>query len=246
MIALAAAAVLFVAQTSHGQPKPPFTHVNSVRAADPKRAGAVLYALHCIQCHGPTLDGTVNGPSLRNAGAADVDFNLSTGRMPLEVPGTEPMRGPPSMPRADIDALIAYITAHGAGPPIPAVGHANDIPRGRVLYEQNCQPCHGSTGDGAVAGYGWLAPSLKASTRLQTAEAVRVGPGIMPRFGERDIPQNDLDDLSAYVEALHHPDDRGGYSLASAGPVGEGFAGWLIGLGVTTLVMLLVGERLKR
>jgi ubiquinol-cytochrome c reductase cytochrome c subunit len=68
----------------------------------------------------------------------------------------------------------------------------------------------------------------------------------MPRFGTGDISDRDLDALVGYVETLHHPDDRGGFSLASAGPVGEGLVGWIAGVGGTIIVMLLVGETLKR
>ena len=83
---------------SRGEPQPPFTHT-SVAApppADRVKVGGELYSVHCISCHGAQLEGTATSPGLRAAGAASVDFQLSTGRMPLEVPGTEPMRGPPS------------------------------------------------------------------------------------------------------------------------------------------------------
>lgn len=211
------------------------------------RAGGDLYAVHCTACHGDKLQGTPYGPPLRGAGAADLDFQMSTGRMPLEVPGTEPMRGPPSFPRDQIDAIVTYVVAHGgSGPAKPEIHFSADLARGRKIFEENCQSCHGATGTGAVAGFGWLAPTLLQSTPLQTAEAVRVGPGIMPKFGEHQIPQADLDALAAYAETLHHPDDRGGYSLASAGPVGEGLVAWVAGLGITIAVMFAVGETLKR
>ena len=247
MIALLAAATLLASTTSAGQPKPPLTHVAAPASTNLPKMGGDLYAVHCIHCHGDKLQGTVDGPPLTKAGAADVDFQLSTGRMPLEVPATEPMRGPASFPRQQIDALIAYVVSHGGnGPPIPNVHpDTQKLTRGRVVYEENCQACHGATGTGAVAGFGWLAPAVLQATPLQTAEAVRTGPGIMPQFGEHAISQDDLDALTAYVDTLHHPDDRGGYSLASAGPVGEGLVGWLIGIGCTVLVMLAVGETLK-
>ena len=234
---------------SNGMPQPPatYTSVSAPPPADQVKVGGELYAVHCISCHGADLRGTPMAPGLTSSGAGDVDFQLSTGRMPLEVPGTEPMRGPPSFPRPQIDALIAYVVSHGGtGPPIPVLHHNADLTRGRVIYEENCQQCHGATGDGAVAGFGWLAPSLKASIPVQVAEAVRTGPGIMPRYAAADISDRDLDALVGYVEAMHRPDDRGGYSLASAGPVGEGLAGWIVGVGGTIIVMLLVGETLAK
>ncbi len=234
---------------SHGEPEPPhtYTSVPAPPAADQTKVGGELYAVRCIGCHGANLQGTPMGPGLHKAGAADVDFQLSTGRMPLAVPGTEPMRGPPSYPRPQIDALIAYITSHGGnGAPIPVLHHNGDLTRGRVVYEENCQACHSATGDGAAAGFGWLAPSLRQSTPVQVAEAVRVGPGIMPQFPASELSDRDVDALVGYVMALHRPDNRGGYSLASAGPVGEGLVGWVIGVGGTIIVMLLVGETLKK
>lgn len=247
MITLVLAAFV-AATTSAGEPKPPLTHVaaKAPQPGDLVKVGGDLYAVHCIACHGAKLQGTPDGPPLRSAGAAAVDFQLSTGRMPLEVPGTEPMRGPPSLPRQQIDALIAYVVAHGSGgPPIPTVHASANLTRGRVIFEGNCEPCHGATGTGAVAGFGWLAPDVLHATPLQTAEAVRFGPGIMPHFDEHQIPPADLDALATYVDTLHHPDDRGGYSLASAGPVGEGLVAWIIGLTTTIIVMLAVGETLK-
>jgi quinol---cytochrome-c reductase cytochrome c subunit len=246
---LFAAALLLASQTSAGQPKPPLTHVAAPAPAHARaaNAGGDLYAVHCLSCHGAQLQGTPQAPGLRDIGAASVDFELATGRMPLEVPGTEPTRGPPSFPREQIDAIVAYVVSHGGnGPGVPVVHASGDLTRGRKIFEENCQACHGATGTGAVAGFGWLAPAVLQSTPLQTAEAVRIGPGIMPRFGEHQIPQADLDALVAYVDALHHPDDRGGYSLASAGPVGEGLVAWIVGIGVTIIVMLAVGETLKR
>ncbi|HTJ25252.1 MAG TPA: c-type cytochrome [Candidatus Limnocylindria bacterium] len=244
MIALLAAVLALAAsQTSKGMPplqKAPPTQRVAV--------GAELYAEHCISCHGANLIGTPSGPPLIRVGAANVDFQLATGRMPLEVPGTEPMRGPPSFSRDQIDAIVAYVTTHGGagGPPTPTVQPSRDLTRGRVVWEDNCQQCHGATGYGAVTGFGWIAPPITPATPQQIAEAVRVGPGIMPKFNEHALPQRDLDALVAYADTFRRPDDSGGYSMVSAGPVGEGLVGWLVGVGGAVIVMLLVGETLKR
>ena len=63
---------------------------------------------------------------LRGAGAAAADFYLSTGRMPLADPTDEPERTRPAYPRADIEALVAFVGSFG-GPGIPRVDPA---PRG--------------------------------------------------------------------------------------------------------------------
>ena len=210
-------------------------------------AGALLYAVHCGSCHGADLRGTANGPSLQHVGAAAVDFMLRTGRMPLEVPDTEPQSAPPQLTPQQIDAIVAYTVANGAGsgPAIPTVTHSDALERGRVLFDNNCQACHGALGTGATTGYGWIAPPLSDATPTEIAEAVRFGPGIMPHFDARLIPADDLDALVAYVMTLRHPPDFGGYSVESAGPVGEGLLAWIIGVGGGVIVMALVGETLR-
>jgi len=212
--------------------------------ADKIKLGGELYATHCISCHGPDLRGSADGPSLIAAGTAAADFMLSTGRMPIEVPYTEEQPGPPSFPADQIQALVLFLGSHGAGsgPAIPVLSPSHDLTRGRVVFEENCQACHGATGNGAVAGFGWIAPPLPIATDEQVAEAVRFGPGIMPRFDAHAIPQRDLDALVAYVHALRTPADPGGWSIEAAGPVGEGLIAFAIGLGTTLLVMRLVGE----
>ncbi|MBV8600508.1 MAG: c-type cytochrome [Candidatus Eremiobacteraeota bacterium] len=220
----------------------------AVVSSDLDRRGADLYAVNCVTCHGADLGGTANGPSLQGVGADALDFYLSTGRMPLEVPGTEPLPAPPLFGREQISALIAYVLAHGgdANAQIPQVRASDDLARGRVLFEENCQACHGARGDGAVTGFGWIAPPLNPDDPTQVAEAVRIGPGIMPRFGPHEIDGGDLDALVAYVVSLRKPPDAGGFSVGSAGPVGEGLFAWIFGVGGGILLMLLVGETLKR
>jgi len=46
-----------------------------------------------------------------------------------------------------------------------------------------------------------------------------------------------------YVKSLDHPDDRGGSGLGHAGPIPEGFVGWLAGLGASLLACYWIGER---
>lgn len=228
-------------------PIPPPTRTNVAVPGPPRtdlaREGADLYAVHCLQCHGADLRGTSAAPALQSAGAAGVDFELATGRMPLEVPGTEPDRGAPAFDAQQIAALVAFAEAHGVvAPAIPDVRANDALARGRKLYESNCQACHGASADGATVGYGWIAPGLREATPLQIAEAVRFGPGVMPRFDTHAMPSADLDALVAYVETLDRAPHPGGISLASAGPVGEGLFAWIVGIGLATAVMRYVGE----
>ena len=58
-------------------PEPPVTSAVQGRAP---------YLQYCATCHGTDLRGGLNAPSLRGVAAADVDFMLSTGRMPAPEP----------------------------------------------------------------------------------------------------------------------------------------------------------------
>jgi ubiquinol-cytochrome c reductase cytochrome c subunit len=220
----------------------------AVAASSLVREGANLYATHCTFCHGAQLEGSTVAPSLKGVGAAAVDFMLRTGRMPLEVPGTEPLPAEPQFTPRQLDALTAYVVASGAGnnPPIPVV-HVNTAleARGRKLFEDSCEPCHGAKGTGAVAGFGWLAPELYPDAPQQIAEAIRFGPGIMPQFGPHLISDRDLNALVSYVVTFRHQNAAGGYSLEQAGPVGEGLVAWIFGVGTCAIVMVFVGETLR-
>lgn len=207
--------------------------------------GSELFAQSCASCHGVGGGGTANGPTLIGVGAANVDFQLSTGRMPMAEPGAQPMRSEPAFSEEEIEALVAYVAALGpGGVPIPEIMPAEgDLQRGRRIYAGNCLACHGAGGQGASVGGGQVAPPLFQATPLQVAEAVRVGPGAMPPFGEEQIPPDDLDSLVRYVRFLDAYRPPGGLEAGRVGPVVEGFLAWLIGLGSLVLLMRWIGSR---
>jgi Cytochrome c, mono- and diheme variants len=57
-------------------------------------AGKALFQASCSSCHGLEAQGTSQAPSLIGAGAAAVDFQMSTGRMPAKEVGAENDRKP--------------------------------------------------------------------------------------------------------------------------------------------------------
>ena len=66
----------------------------------------------------------------------------------------------------------------------------------------------------------------------------------MPHFGPGNITDSEARDITAYVtRCLQHPVQRGGVGLGGIGPVGEGFVGLLIGVGVLMLVCFWIGDR---
>jgi ubiquinol-cytochrome c reductase cytochrome c subunit len=207
--------------------------------------GFELYVAGCATCHGVEGQGSGQGPPLVGVGAATVDFMLSTGRMPLTDPGEQPSRQKPRYSTEEIAAVTAYVTSLGpGGPDIPVVtADRGDLVRGRDLYVANCLACHGAGAQGAAVGGGAAAPPLDDSTPVQIAEAARIGPGVMPPFGEEQLSDDDMDSLVRYVLALRSGQDRGGLGLGHVGPVIEGLMAWLVGMGVLVLVIRLTGTR---
>ena len=241
--AVGAAGVLFAVQRAGAAPE---VSRQASPSPDQIARGHELYLTGCVSCHGVDGVGTDLGPTLVDAGAASADFYLTTGRMPAaQGPPYQPPRKQPAYNRADIDALVAYVASLGTGPAIPTVDVANaDVAAGGVLYRANCASCHQSAGAGGALSYGQSAPHLKDATATQVVEAMRTGPGQMPVFSEQSITDAEANQIAAYVEYLHHPDDRGGAALGGNGPVPEGLVALTVGLGgLIAISVMIVGIR---
>lgn len=220
----------------------------SARQASPASAasqvagGRQLFEAECSSCHGTNASGTANGPSLIDAGAAAADFYLRTGRMPLNDPKEQATQHRPAFDPAQISDLVAYVASLGNGPAIPTVLPGN-LPQGYLLYSENCAECHNIAGAGGALGSGDIVPSLTTASALDVVEAARVGPAPMPVFSPETLTNQQISDVAAYVEYLHHPDNRGGLGLGHLGPIPEGFVGWVVGMGALLLVARLIGTR---
>ena len=81
--------------------------------------GGKLFASNCATCHGMNLQGTAEGPSLIGVGAAAVEFQVATGRMPLAATGPQAEEKPPQFTAEQIEALYTFVASKGAGPGIP-------------------------------------------------------------------------------------------------------------------------------
>lgn len=209
--------------------------------------GRSLFAEECSSCHGFDARGIAGrGPDLRGAGAAAADFYLRTGRMPLSRPDLQPMRSEPRYDPEQLDALIAYVGSLG-GPRVPTVDpEAGSVSDGQQLFTSYCSGCHAITGVGGVA-VGAYAPNLRAATPTQVAEAIRVGPYLMPAFGRRQLSDADVDSIAGYVSTVvDDPADRGGWGIGHIGPVPEGMVAWLLAAVALVLVAALIGERRGR
>jgi ubiquinol-cytochrome c reductase cytochrome c subunit len=209
---------------------------------DDVAAGRALYSARCASCHGSDGHGTTFGPPLIGVGGAAADFQLRTGRMPFSgAPGTQAVRKPPAFDDQTIRNLVAYVASLGSGPAIPQPRiDSADLPAGQQLFIANCAPCHGATARGGAVGGGALAPALDKATPVEVAEAMIIGPGEMPVFsGFSDADRNAI---ATYVMFIQTQPNPGGASIGGIGPVPEGFAGWVLGLGLILVVVLVVGR----
>ncbi|GAA2706359.1 c-type cytochrome [Micromonospora olivasterospora] len=224
--------------------RPGGTPSGAVASSGPGDRGTQLYLQNCASCHGPRGQGAQRGPSLVGVGAANVDFQLSTGRMPASHEVQQAPRRRPVFSAEDIAAIVEHVgTFGGGGPAIPRVAPGN-MPAGREVFAANCAPCHGAAGAGAVLTNGWVAPPLYESTAVQVAEAVRVGPGLMPAFPSQVLSDAQVDDLAAYVRQLRGERlDRGGHPLGRLGPSTEGLVAWLVTLALLVGAVRWLGSR---
>lgn len=212
--------------------------------AAPAPDGRSLFLRDCATCHGPEGGGTTRGIRINDKGAADIDYEVSSGRMPLQDSPDRVRRHHSPYSKAEQDAIVAYASTLGtaSGPDIPHPELAGaDIQRGGELFRLQCAACHAWAGDGGAL-LQREAPDLHRSTSTQIAEAIRVGPGTMPVFGTAALTDDDVNAVVAYVRYLRAPADRGGNPLWHLGPLAEGGVAWVVGIGVLLLVLRWVGE----
>ena len=210
--------------------------------------GQSLFVASCSACHGPDAEGTSVAPSLIGAGAAAVDFQMSTGRMPAKELGAENDRKPSDFTPAEIYAIGTYIQSLGGGPTVPDANQVStsgaNTALGEELYSGNCSACHGFAGAGGALTYGKTAPSLNASTPTQIYDARLTGPEAMPVFGDGTITPAEKKDIIAFITDTRAEANPGGFSLGRTGTVTEGLLAWLGGLGFLILVaMWLTAKR---
>jgi len=214
--------------------------------------GAGLFAANCARCHG--IDGrgvttgddpSLRGPSLRGVGGLAADFYLRTGYMPLGDARDQPVRSHQRLGEPQVRALIGYVASLGGGPapptPDPAAG---SVAEGRDLFTLHCSGCHQVVAEGGVMT-GAKAPPLKRATPRQIAEAVRIGPYVMPKFSKQDISDSELNSIVAYVQYTKDPRDDGGWGISHLGPFPEGIITWLLAIPLLIGVCLAIGRRVS-
>jgi ubiquinol-cytochrome c reductase cytochrome c subunit len=216
--------------------------------------GRKLFAIGCSSCHGLAGEGqilsggTVLGPSLIGVGAAAVDFQVSTGRMPAAGPGAQiPARQGSAYTAEQIEALAAYVASLAPGPPIPSEElydpSQGDPARGGELYRANCAACHNTSGQGGALTQGRYAPPIRDTAPIHIYEAMLTGPQQMPVFSEQTLSPEDKRDIIAFLVSIREEPDPGGFGIGRTGPVSEGLWGWVIGIGGLITAAVWVGAK---
>src|SRR4051794_18739377 len=219
-------------------------------SADDIAAGRKLFLANCSTCHGLNAEGRDRAPSLAGVGAAAVDFQVGTGRMPLAADGPQaPAISTVKFSQDEIDQLAAYVATLGPGPAIPepsmydpAKGNASD---GALVFRTNCAMCHNFAGKGGALTRGKYAPSLVGVTPKHIYEAMLTGPQSMPVFPDSTMPSKDKKAVIAFLQASENQPSPGGESLGKVGPVTEGLAGWLLGLGGLIACAVWLGAKAR-
>jgi ubiquinol-cytochrome c reductase cytochrome c subunit len=214
----------------------------------PLQLGEQLYAGNCLRCHG--IGGRGNtadvpsgevGPPLRGAGALAADFYLRTGYMPLEDAHDQPIRSPAAFDAGERTAIVRYIASLGGGPSVPRPGHG-DVAEGRELFTDHCAGCHQVAAEGGILT-GAKAPPLDRADATEIAEAVRIGPYVMPKFSASDLSDAELDSIIAYVQYAKDPQDAGGWGISHLGPFPEGMVTWFLAMLVLVATCVAIGKR---
>jgi ubiquinol-cytochrome c reductase cytochrome c subunit len=211
--------------------------------------GKGLFITSCSSCHGLNASGTTSGPTLINVGAAAVDFQVGTGRMPAASPPS------PQEPRKrvmfnqdEVSALAAYVASLSPGPAIPTADQYapdGDMQEGGQIFRTNCASCHNFAGDGGALTYGRYAVGLQSTTPKHMYEAMLTGPQSMPVFNDGALSPAQKKDVVTYLTAMQKLPDPGGNALGRLGPVTEGLLLWTVVLGALIGAAIWLGAKAR-
>lgn len=214
--------------------------------ADDVATGEKLFQANCATCHGPSAGGTDDAPSLIGVGAAAVDFQVGTGRMPMQMNGPQALAKPVQFDDEQISQLAAYVASLGAGPAIPTDEMVDpskgDVANGMALFRTNCAMCHNAVGAGGALSQGKFAPSLWETSPRHLYEAMQTGPQSMPVFNDATITPEEKRDIIAFVNEQGNV-SPGGLDLGALGPVSEGLWAWVVGLGLLIGLSVWIGAK---
>jgi quinol---cytochrome-c reductase cytochrome c subunit len=216
--------------------------------------GRALFQVGCASCHGLNGEGqttgTIQGPPLIGVGAAAVDFQVETGRMPMARPEEQAPDKRNVYTPEEVAALAAFVASLGPGPAIPSPEQYDpvnisdeDLARGGELFRTNCSACHNFEGAGGALPDGRYAPPLKGVSNEHLYEAMLTGPQQMPVFSDEVMRPEDKRAIIGYLNDLHERPTDGGLALGGLGPVSEGLWAWIVGLGSLMLFAMWIAAK---
>ncbi|WP_149085632.1 MULTISPECIES: cytochrome bc1 complex diheme cytochrome c subunit [Microbacterium] len=205
--------------------------------------GEKLFQANCATCHGLDLEGTPNGPSLYGVGELAVEFQVSTGRMPLQMQGPQAPQKEPQFTEEQILAMAAYVQSEAPGPTFPAeeiLDGEGDVAHGAELFRVNCAMCHNVAAAGGALTEGKYAPAITETSALHIYAAMVTGPQNMPVFGDMNLSDEDKRDIISALLFQQQSVQIGGFSLGSLGPVSEGLFVWIFGIGALVAITVWI------
>ncbi|WP_353508814.1 cytochrome c [Intrasporangium sp.] len=216
--------------------------------------GQKLFLGNCASCHGTNAQGTASGPSLVGVGAAAVDFQVGTGRMPMARPDVQAPRNDVKFDDDQIASLAAYVATLGPGPAIPDKKYTTviepgtpennrAIAEGGVIFRVNCAMCHNFAGAGGALTRGKYAPGLQDVEPRHMYSAMVTGPQSMPVFSDTNLTPEAKQKVISYLKAQEQATSVGGLSLGNLGPVSEGFFAWIFMLGILIAAAVWLGKK---
>ena len=199
--------------------------------------GKQIFLKGCSSCHGLNAEGGAIAPSLIGVGAASVDFQVGTGRMPMADMSTQAARKAPVYDARETAALAAYVASLAPGPAIPTDAVLNyerdgNTAEGGELFRNNCAMCHNFAGQGGALTQGKYAPTLMGVEPKYIYEALITGPQSMPVFSDKTITPAEKLSLIKWIKSAEAEPNLGGATMGRIGPVTEGLLAWVLGLGI--------------
>jgi ubiquinol-cytochrome c reductase cytochrome c subunit len=212
--------------------------------------GKQIFLKGCSSCHGLNAEGSDIAPSLIGVGAASVDFQVGTGRMPMADMSVQAMRKKPVYNAEQTAALAAYVASLAPGPSIPTDSQLNyerdgNLAEGGELFRTNCAMCHNFAGQGGALTQGKYAPTLMGVEAKHIYEAMVTGPQSMPVFADKTITPEEKLSIIKYLKTVEQEKQQGGISLGRVGPVTEGLFGWIAGLGILIGIAVWLASKAK-
>jgi ubiquinol-cytochrome c reductase cytochrome c subunit len=199
--------------------------------------GKQIFLKGCSSCHGLNAEGAAIAPSLIGVGAASVDFQVATGRMPMADMSAQAMRKTPVYDEKEVEALAAYVASLAPGPGIPGdelLNYERDgsVAEGGELFRTNCAMCHNFAGQGGALTQGKYAPTVMGVTPRHIYEAMITGPQSMPVFSDKTLTPEEKLSVIKWIKSVEVEPQLGGAALGRVGPVTEGLLVWTLGLGM--------------